>query len=225
MESGREKNLVAFPGFTRTDFDVFTIPEFAARMGAIRTELRPKLLALGEALAPRVDEMVSGPIVAHTAAHMRRRTNPPPATWAAFGRSPRGYKRFVHFRVAVHEGGLKVTVHVEDDADDKSVFAAQLQRDRDKLLADLSAQNDLVWYSLRNGQEQPVTGSELTAAHLEQLARTLGTLKTADFSAGIPFDRDDPRLRSPAELQPLLLDTMRRLAPLYEAALPNLSDE
>ena len=99
-------------------------------------------------------------------------------------------------------------------------FAAHLRRHRESLLPRLSGQADLVWYSLRNGQEEPVTGSGLTAAHLDQLARALGTLKTADFSAGIPFDREDPRLRSPAELQPLLLDSMRRLAPLYEAALP-----
>ena len=214
-----------FPGLVPRDFDIFTIPEFAARMGAIRTELRPKLLALGEELAPQVGELVAGPLVAHTAAHMRRRTNPPPATWVTFGRSPRGYKRFVHFRVAVHAGGLRVTVHVEDDSDDKSGFAAQLERDRDELLRQFSAQHDLVWYSPRNGQEQPVVGSGLTAAHLEQVARALGTLKTADFSAGIPFDRDDPRLRSPSELPSLLLESMRRLAPLYEAALPKSSDE
>jgi uncharacterized protein YktB (UPF0637 family) len=216
---------VIFPGLAPRDFDIFTIPEFAARMGAIRTELRPKLLALGEELAPRVGELVSGPIVAHTAAHMRRRTNPPPATWVTFGRSPRGYKRFVHFRVAVHAGGLRVTVHVEDDSEDKSGFAAQLQRDRDALLRQFAAQNDLVWYSPRNGQEEPAAGGGLTAAHLEHVAQALGTLKTADFSAGIPFDREDPRLRSPDELPPLLLDSMRRLAPLYEAALPKASDE
>jgi uncharacterized protein YktB (UPF0637 family) len=172
-----------------------------------------------------VDELVSGPIVAHTAAHMRRRTNPPPATWVAFGRSPRGYKRFVHFRIAVHEGGLKVTVHVEDDAEDKGVFAENLQRDRDALLQRFAAQADLVWYSPRNGQEEPVTGSGLTRAHLDLVARSLGTLKTADFSAGIPFDRGNPRLRSPDELRPLLLDSLGRLAPLYEAALPKGSDE
>jgi uncharacterized protein YktB (UPF0637 family) len=223
--TNRERISVRFPALAPRDFDIFTIPEFAARMGAIRTELRPKLLALGEELALPVGELVSGPIVAHTAAHMRRRTNPPPATWVTFGRSPRGYKRFVHFRVAIHAGGLKVTVHIEDDSDDKSGFAAQLERQRDTLLPLLSAQNDLVWYSPRNGQEHPVTGSGLTTAHLEQMARSLSTLKTADFSAGIPFDREDPRLRSPAELSPLLLDSMRRLVPLYEAALPKVSNE
>jgi uncharacterized protein YktB (UPF0637 family) len=211
---------VTFPGFTESDFDIFTIPDFAARMGAIRAELRPKLVALSAALAPHVAELVTGPIVPHTAAHMRRRTNPPPATWVAFGRSAKGYKRFVHFRVAVHDEGLRVTVHIEDDADDKAVFAAALCRDERILLDGLARQKDLVWYTVRNGQGRPVTGDQLTAADLKHLAQTLGTLKTADFSAGIPFDRSDARLRSPADLPPLLLDTMRRLAPLYEAALP-----
>src|SRR5262245_54116059 len=119
-------------------------------MGAIRTELRPKLLALGEQLAPRIAEQVPGPILSHTAAHMRRRTNPPPETWVAFGRSAKGYKRFVHYRVAVNEGGLRVTVHVEDDSDDKAPFAEALLRERDTLLARLAPVEELVWYSLRD---------------------------------------------------------------------------
>src|SRR5687767_14487360 len=126
-------NPVTFPGFHRCDFDIFCIPDFAARMGAIRSELRPKLLALGDWLAPQLADRVRGQIVAHTAAHMRRRTNPPPATWAAFGRSPKGYKRFVHFRVAVNDSGLRVTVHVEDDSDDKPPLAAALHAERDSL--------------------------------------------------------------------------------------------
>jgi len=215
---------VTFPGFTESDFDIFSISDFIARMGAIRIELRPKLVALGEELAPRVAELVTGAMVPHTAAHMRRRTHPPPATWVAFGRSSRGYKRFVHFRVAAHAGGLRVTVQIEHDADDKAAFAAALRRDRDLLLDRLSRQKDLVWYTLSNGGEEPVTGSQLTAADLEHLAQTLGTVKTADFSAGIPFDRNDARLRSPADLSPLLLDTMQRLVPLYEAALPSSVD-
>jgi uncharacterized protein YktB (UPF0637 family) len=211
---------VSFPGFTESDFDIFAIPDFAARMGAIRAELRPKLVALGEELAPQAASLVTGPIVPHTAAHMRRRTNPPPATWVAFGRSAKGYKRFVHFRVAVHDAGLRVTVHIEDDADDKVVFAAALRREQRMLLERFAGQMDLVWYTLRKDPDGPVARPPVTAADLEDLAQALGTVKSADFCAGIPFDRNDARLRSPAALPPLLLDTMQRLAPLYEAALP-----
>jgi uncharacterized protein YktB (UPF0637 family) len=218
-------NLVTFPGFRPSDFDVFCIPDFAARMGAIRSELRPKLVALGEALAPELSELVPGPILPHTAAHMRRRTNPPPATWVAFGRSPKGYKRFVHFRVAASDSGFRVTVHVEDDSDDKASFAAALHARRDALLPGLAAIEELVWYTLPSPTGAPVRGRELTAAHLDQLSGTLGRLKTADFSAGIPFDRDDPRLASPTGLPPLLLASMRQLAPLYEAALPVGDDD
>jgi uncharacterized protein YktB (UPF0637 family) len=211
---------VTFHGFNESDFDIFSIPDFATRMGAIRSNLRPQLLALGEELAHEVRKIAFSPIVPHAAAHMRRRTNPPPETWVAFGRSPRGYKRYVHYRVAVNEGGLRVTVHVEDDSDDKATFAAALRRDRDTLLDRLSMLENLVWYSLRDRQEGPVTGGMLTAPHLDHLSQALSTLKTADFSAGIPFDRSDPRLRSPIDLPPLLLETMCQLAPLYKAALP-----
>lgn len=211
---------MSFPGFTESDFDIFAIPEFDARMGAIRTKLRPKLVALGEALAPRAAEFMPSPVIPHTAAHMRRRTHPPPATWVAFGRSARGYKRFVHLRVAVHEVGLRVTVHIEDDSDDKPVFAAALRRNPEVLLDRYSGETDLFWYSLQAGSEGPVSGARLRAVDLERLGHALGTLKTADFSAGVLFDRSDPRVRSPVDLPLLLLDTMRRLTPLYEAALP-----
>jgi uncharacterized protein YktB (UPF0637 family) len=211
---------VTFPGFLPSDFDIFCIPDFAARMGAIRSELRPKLSALGDIVAPRLAEMVPGPIVAHTAAHMRRRTNPPLATWAAFGRSPKGYKRFVHFRIAVNNCGVRVTVHVEDDSDDKPSLASALHAKRDVLQPRLAAIEELTWYTLPSPTGGPVQGSALTGVHLDQLSQTLQSVKTADFSAGVPLDRDDPRLGSPTELPPLLLETMQRLAPLYEAALP-----
>ncbi len=177
---------MTFPGFADSDFQIFSLPDFSARMAAIRAELRPKLVALGEELAPRMATMVPGPIFPHAAAHMRRRTNPPSESWVAFGRSARGYKRFVHFRVAVNEGGLRVTVHVEDDADDKATFAAALREEREALLTQLAPVPDLVWYSLRDRQEGPVTGPQITAAKLNHLAVALSTLKTVEFSAGIP---------------------------------------
>ena len=150
---------------------------------------------------------------------MRRRTNPPPATWVAFGRSARGYKRFAHFRIAVHVGGLRVTVHIEDDSDDKGPFAAALRRDRDALLARMLPIDGLTWYSLPAGPEGPLAGRAMTATHLDQLADSLSRFKTVEFSAGIPFDRDDPRLDASTGLPPLLLASMQQLAPLYVAAL------
>ena len=83
-----------FPGFTDDDFDLFAIPDFAGRMGEIRSRLRPKLLALGEDLAGPIERAVEAPVFPHVAQHMRRRVNPPAETWAAFARDRKGYKRW-----------------------------------------------------------------------------------------------------------------------------------
>ena len=45
---------MSFPGFTASDFKVFDIPGFKARMEAIRGRIRPKLEAAGRDLLPDV---------------------------------------------------------------------------------------------------------------------------------------------------------------------------
>jgi len=64
---------MSFTGFRNSDFDLFAVPEFAARMAAIRSELRPKLVVLAGELAPSLSEILGGPIFPHAADHMRRR--------------------------------------------------------------------------------------------------------------------------------------------------------
>src|SRR5262245_15589126 len=108
-----------FQGLSPTLFEIFTLPEFGARMGAIRADLRPELLALGEELAPELSAILAQTVYPHAAAHMRRRINPPNETWVAFARDARGYKRWTHLRVAASEAGVRVVTFVEDDADDK----------------------------------------------------------------------------------------------------------
>src|SRR3970040_2498532 len=46
--------------FTANDFRVFEIPDFAGRMRAIREQVRPKLTALGESLAPHIGRLIKG---------------------------------------------------------------------------------------------------------------------------------------------------------------------
>jgi uncharacterized protein YktB (UPF0637 family) len=202
-----------FPGFEPADFDLFAIPDFAGRMGEIRARLRPKLTALGEALAGPLS--AAGAIHPHTAQHMRRRVNPPPETWVAFGRDRRGYKRWVHYRVAISGAGVRATVFVEDDADDKPTLAAALADRADDLLAAL-APAPVVWYTL--DADRPLTGAEVTPAVLAECGRRLGRLKGAKFQAGIPLHRDEAARLGGAALTDWALTQLGALAPLYEAA-------
>jgi uncharacterized protein YktB (UPF0637 family) len=209
-----------FCGFGQEDFDIFTICGFAPRMGEIRSRLRPKLVALGEALRQDVAAIAGEEIFPHAAAHMRRTVNPPPETWAAFGRSARGYKRFVHYRAAVSAEGVRITVFVEDDADDKPILAAVLRGDAAGLLGRLGNDDRLLWYTVPTPEGTPLAGNQITAALAQSVGETLATRKLAKFQAGIPLGRDAALVGDPERFCQAALHAMRQLAPLYHAANP-----
>lgn len=204
-----------FPGFSAEDFDVFSIPDFAARMGAIRAEIRPKLIALGTDLRPGIEEIVAGELFPHAAQHTRRRVNPPPETWVAFARDRKGYKRWTHYRVAISGEGIRVTVFVEDDADDKPRFAASLRKGAGEILSTLGPGAPLLWYSLDGDRHVP--HASVTVAALKRLGGSLKRLKTARFQAGVPLPRGDAAKAPPARFEEWVLDQVRVLKPLYLA--------
>jgi uncharacterized protein YktB (UPF0637 family) len=209
---------MAFRRFTPQDFEIFALPEFGTRMAAIRAELRPNLLALGEELAAPLAEMMGGPLHPHAAAHMRRRVNPPEETWVAFARDARGYKRWTHLRVAASQAGVRVVVFVEDDADDKPRFAQALQARPARLLEDLQEPR-LLWYTLAPAGEPPPHSRGLRQGDLLELGRTLEKTRTAKFQAGIPLGRDGVACSAPADFRAAVLTAAQALKPLYLAGI------
>jgi hypothetical protein len=119
---------MAFRGFGPSDLEVFALDGFEARMAALRTQIRPKLVALGEELAPALAAAAGAPVYAHTASHMRRRVNPPEETWVAFGPSPRGYKRYGHLAAGVGRDGAWVRFIVKPECDQRPAWADVLER-------------------------------------------------------------------------------------------------
>lgn len=203
-----------FPGFEPADFDVFSIPDFAGRMAEIRSRIRPKLVALGADLAPILSEVVGCELFPHTAQHMRRRVNPPEETWAAFCRDKKGYKRWTHYRVAISGAGVRVTVFVEDDADDKPQLGARLESDAAALLQQLGGTAPVRWYTLGN---DPVLQSELTPERLQEAGRALQRLKTLKFQAGIPLSAAEVPGYSPERFEEWVKEQAEVLKPLYLA--------
>jgi uncharacterized protein YktB (UPF0637 family) len=204
-----------FPGFDRADFDLFSIPDFPGRMGEIRSRLRPKLILLGADLAPLLTEAVDGTLVPHVAQHMRRRVNPPEETWAAFCRDRKGYKRWTHYRVAVSASRVRVTVFVEDDADDKPHFGASLEKRAARLLRALGGRKSPVhWYTAAEPSARQMTADRLT-----ELGRSLQRLKTAKFQAGIEIPASEAEQLSPADFESWVIEQAKVLKPLYLAGL------
>jgi len=204
-----------FEGFAAADFDVFAIDDFEGRMAGIRASIRPKLAALGADLAADVEEAAGAPLFPHVAQHMRRRVNPPAETWVAFARDKLGYKRWTHYRVAVSGAGVRVTVFVEDDADDKAQFGANLEAAAEPLLKKLR-NAPVQWYTLA---EEPVRQAELTTARLAEVGASLQRLKTAKFQAGAAIPRDQAIALGAEGFEAWALEHARILRPLYLAGV------
>jgi uncharacterized protein YktB (UPF0637 family) len=206
---------VTFEGFEPADFELFAIEDFAGRMGAIRSRVRPKLIALGEDLNSRIGEITGLPAFPHVAQHMRRRVNPPAETWVAFCRDRKGYKRWTHYRVAVSGAGVRVTVFVEDDADDKPVLGASLEAAPAGLLKALGSKAAIQWYTLGGGGGLP--HREVTEDRVRELGTALKRFKTAKFQAGVPLPREEAVRLKPAEFEAWALEQVGALRPLYLA--------
>ncbi len=61
--------------FKSTDFDVFTVDGLEERMSAIKTNIHPKLEALGEQFAEYLSKQTDENFFYHVAKHARRKVN------------------------------------------------------------------------------------------------------------------------------------------------------
>jgi uncharacterized protein YktB (UPF0637 family) len=100
-------------GFTPTDFEVFAVDGFNERMQAIYAHVRPKLIKLGDELAPMLARKM----------HMEFF----PQTWAAFGPSPKGYKRYGYLALCISGAGLHARAVVKAEADKRAEMALSLK--------------------------------------------------------------------------------------------------
>lgn len=115
-------------GFYRADFQVFEVEGFNQRMAQLYATVRPKLLKLGDELAPELASNLRLEFFPHVAKHARRTVNPPPETWCAFGPSAKGYKRYPYLGLCISRFGLHARVVVKSEADYRPQMAATLER-------------------------------------------------------------------------------------------------
>jgi uncharacterized protein YktB (UPF0637 family) len=106
-------------GFTPVDFEVFRVEGFDERMQQIYAYVRPKLIRLGDELAPEIARRLHMEFFPHVAKHARRTVNPPPETWAAFGPSSKGYTRFGYLALCISGAGIHARAVVKSEADQR----------------------------------------------------------------------------------------------------------
>jgi uncharacterized protein YktB (UPF0637 family) len=113
-------------GFNQNDFRVFEIEGFSARMEQIGARVRPRLTRLGAELAPQLGRKLHMEFFPHVAKHMRRTVNPPAETWAAWGPSPKGYKRYGYLALCISKIGIHARVVVKSEADNRAEMARRI---------------------------------------------------------------------------------------------------
>jgi uncharacterized protein YktB (UPF0637 family) len=199
---------VATLGFTPGDFEVFSVDGFNERMQQIYARVRPKLIRLGDDLSPVIASRLHMEFFPHVAKHARRTVNPPPETWAAFGPSPKGYKRFGYLALCISGAGVHARAVVKSEADMRPEMGRLLKL-RGAQLAKAFDGTRIARYDKWNFHEMPAEVAA-DADFFSELGQSLEK-KTGGIDVGFGWqvskaarlDRDE------------LIDAFRELEPLY----------
>ncbi|HVA82216.1 MAG TPA: DUF1054 family protein [Candidatus Binataceae bacterium] len=195
-------------GFSQSDFRVFEIEGFSARMEQIGARVRPRLARLGAELAPELARKLHLEFFPHVAKHMRRTVNPPAETWTAWGPSPKGYKRYAYLALCISSLGLHARVVVKPEADHRAEMARRIGEKSAALAKSLRGAK-IARYDRWDFAAMPAelaAGDELLIALRDALGKKSGTI---DAGFGWPV-REAVRLDR-AEV----IDAFGELEPIY----------
>jgi uncharacterized protein YktB (UPF0637 family) len=195
-------------GFTAVDFGVFKVEGFNERMQQIYEHVRPKLIRLGDELAPELARRLHMEFFPHVARHARRTVNPPPETWAAFGPSPKGYKRYGYLALCISGAGLHARAVVKAEADRRPEMGQNIAERCAQLIRDFKG-TKIAHYAKWDFTECPSAEpaeKELFVSLAEALSKKTGGIDVGfgwNVKQAIKLDRAE------------LLDAFRELEPLY----------
>ena len=199
---------MATVGFTAVDFGVFKVEGFNERMQQIYEHVRPKLIRLGNELAPELARRLHVEFFPHVAKHARRTVNPPPETWAAFGPSPKGYKRYGYLALCISGAGLHARAVVKAEADNRPEMRQKVAARTTQLIKDFKG-TKIAAYGKWDFSELP-TPEPAGKEFFTSLAEALGK-KTGGIDVGFGWNLKQAIKLDRAEL----LDAFRELEPLY----------
>lgn len=201
--------------FTSADFKIFGLSEFHERMGAIILKIRPKLTSIGEALAPKISELVDQPLFVHVAKHARRTVNPPDDTWAAFGADRRGYKKDVHFKVAVSRHCVRFLFEAGPEYYAKQDWAAGWARGFNSFGPGLRTAKALAWFKNEHDEDAAVSLKNLAPAEIKKLGGELTRKRDGQLVFGRRIDASEFASLSPKQVEKIAVETFSPVAELF----------
>ncbi|HYL60776.1 MAG TPA: DUF1054 family protein [Candidatus Acidoferrales bacterium] len=197
-------------GFSRGDFEVFSIPGFSARMQKIYLRITPRLNRLGVELAPELSRRLRVELFPHSAQHRRRTSAPPGETWIAWGPSRAGYKRAAYVALFVSSAGLHARLVVSHDAEGRGAMARALATNSAELEKSFRGAKIQRYEDWDFRKMPPLTsaGRDFFMSLADAIAG-----KTGAIDVGFGWAVRDALRLDRAEL----LDAFAELAPLYRA--------
>lgn len=201
--------------FTPEDFEVFSLEGFEERMTALKDRVRPKLEALGSALAPELGALLGTPVHAHVAKHARRTVNPPRDTWVAWSTNARGYKAHPHFQLGLWGDQVFMQFALIYESPLKAPFAR-------RALLELESVRRSVPEHFRWSDDHTRPGGtrhgELDATAMRAFFERAERVAKAEILCGVDMPRGEVAALGGADLATCALSTFKAVLPLYNLA-------
>ncbi|ABY44955.1 YktB family protein [Bacillus mycoides] len=198
--------------FTSTDFEVFTVDGLEERMSAIKTNIHPKLEALGEQFAEYLSQQTDESFFYHVAKHARRKVNPPNDTWVAFSTNKRGYKMLPHFQIGLWGTHAFIYFGLIYECPQKVETAHAFLEHLNDLKTNIP--NDFVW-SIDHTKPGVKLHKTLETEDLQKMIERLATVKKAELLVGIHISPEEFSAMTNEQFLAKIESTMQPLLPLY----------
>jgi uncharacterized protein YktB (UPF0637 family) len=197
-----------FNGFSKQDFDVFTIGGLEERMGAIQQRIQPKFQAIGDELTDHLTRSIGNDMYLHIAKHARRSVNPPNDTWLAVAENKRGYKKHPHFQVGLFDDHVFIWFALIYEIPSKTEIAKELLDHYN----DIKLLPSTFVVSLDHTKKDAMPISDLSLDNLKRFR----DVKKAEFLVGRHIAANDPLLEDGPAFLSEVKKTFDSLLPLYE---------
>ncbi|MDZ5608492.1 DUF1054 domain-containing protein [Bacillus pseudomycoides] len=199
--------------FKSTDFAVFAVDGLEERMNAIKTNIHPKLEALGEQFSHYLSEQTGETFFYHVAKHARRKVNPPNDTWVAFSTNKRGYKMLPHFQIGLWGTHAFIYFGLIYECPQKVEAAHAFLEHLNDLKTNIP--NDFVW-SIDHTKPAVKPHNTLEANDLQKMIERLATIKKAELLVGIHISPEEFSTLTNEQFLAKVTSTMHSLLPLYK---------
>ncbi|EEM04442.1 hypothetical protein bmyco0003_33010 [Bacillus pseudomycoides] len=199
--------------FKEKDFAVFSVDGLEERMNAIKTNIHPKLEALGEQFSHYLSEQTGETFFYHVAKHARRKVNPPNDTWVAFSTNKRGYKMLPHFQIGLWGTHAFIYFGLIYECPQKVEAAHAFLGHLNDLKTNIP--NDFVW-SIDHTKPGVKPHNMLEANELQKMIERLATIKKAELLVGIHISPEEFSTLTDEQFLTKVEATMQSLLPLYK---------